>query len=95
MALLNRSLPPPQDKFNIIKGKLERQEENNTSERDSSILRQTSDIDASVARLQIRGSTLETGQRCANKVGEVKKNLPAVNLHMSMDHQIAVIYLIG
>ena len=46
-------------------------EEDNTSERDSSTSRQTSDIDASLARLQRKlreGSVLETGQRGANKV---------------------------
>ena len=63
---------PFQDKFNIMKGKLEREEENTTSERDSSTSRQlTSDIDASLARLQRKlreGSALETGQRGANKV---------------------------
>ena len=61
-----------QDKFNIMKGKLENDEENTTSERDSSTSRQlTSDIDASLARLQRKlreGSALETGQRGANKV---------------------------
>ena len=53
-----------------MKGKLEK-EEDNTSERDSSTSRQTSDIDASLARLQRKlreGSVLETGQRGANKV---------------------------
>ena len=62
---------PSQDKFNIMKGKLEKDDET-TSERDSSTSRQLSDIDASLARLQRKlreGSVLETGQRGANKVG--------------------------
>ena len=60
-----------QDKFNIMKGKLEKEDEITTSERDSSTSRQLSDIDASLARLQRKlreGSALETGQRGANKV---------------------------
>ena len=54
-----------------MKGKLEKEDEITTSERDSSTSRQLSDIDASLARLQRKlreGSALETGQRGANKV---------------------------
>jgi hypothetical protein len=63
-----------QDKFNIMKGKLERQKDNGDADGDG----KHADIDASLARLQKKlrdGSAMETGQRGANKVSALAEEL--------------------
>ena len=60
-----------QDKFNIMKGKLESSEENQKNERFSA-------IDAGLAKLQKKlreGSTMETGERGSNRVSALAEEL--------------------
>ena len=74
-----------QDKFNIMKGKLESADENQKNEKFTA-------IDAGLAKLQKKlreGSTMETGERGQNRVSALAEELFAANKKDSVDCDIS------
>ena len=74
-----------QDKFNIMKGKLESADENQKNEKFTA-------IDAGLAKLQKKlreGSTMETGERGQNRVSALAEELFAANKKDATDCDIS------